>query len=122
MYLNVPEWQQEAVADQHPQPPQDGEPQADVLEVVVAAGQQVPGLQLFGREAFGHLIVHDALHPTPAEIEDVGHLELRGGPQVPVTATAPDLFDLLLQGGGLLGDEGFNAPRKTRRIVNILTD
>lgn len=33
----IPERQQEAVADDHAQPPQDGQPQADVMEVVVAA-------------------------------------------------------------------------------------
>lgn len=38
----LPERQKEAVADHHPQPPQDSQPQTDVLEVVVATGQQVP--------------------------------------------------------------------------------
>lgn len=33
----VPEGQQEAITDEHAQPPQDSQPQADVVEVVVAA-------------------------------------------------------------------------------------
>lgn len=33
----IPERQQEAVTDDHTQAPQDGQPQADVVEVVVAA-------------------------------------------------------------------------------------
>lgn len=92
----VPEREQDPVADQHAQPPQDGQPQADVLEVVVAAGQQVPRLQLLGTEPLGHLVVHDALHSAPGEVEDVGHLELGGGVQVSVAAAPADLLDLLL--------------------------
>lgn len=74
----LPERQQEAVADHQAQPPQHGEPQADVVEVVVAASQQVPGLQLLSREPLRHLIVHDARHPSPGKVENVRHLKLRG--------------------------------------------
>lgn len=74
----IPEWQQESVADQEAQPPQDSQPQADVVKVVVAAGQQVPRLQLFGTEPLGHLIIHDALHSSTSKIKDVGHLKLCG--------------------------------------------
>ena len=102
----APERQQEAVADEQAQAPQHREPQADVVEVVVAAGQQVPGLQLLGAEALGHLVVHDALHAAARKVEDVRHLELRGRVEVPVGAAAADLLDLLLQGGGLPGDDG----------------
>lgn len=91
----VPERKQDAVADQHAQPPQDSQPQADVLEVVVAAGQQVPWLQLLGTEPLGHLIVHDALHSAPGKVEDVRHLELGGRVQVSVAATPADFLDLL---------------------------
>lgn len=92
----VPERKQDAVADQHAHPPQDSQPQADVLEVVVAAGQQVPWLQLLGTEALGHLIVHDALHSPAGKVEDVRHLKLSGGVQVSVAATPSDFLDLLL--------------------------
>lgn len=67
----LPERQQEAIADQHTQPPQDSQPEADVVEVVVAAGQEVPRLQLLGTEPLGHLIVHNALHSPPGKVEDV---------------------------------------------------
>lgn len=102
----IPERQQEAITDDHAQPPQDRQPQADVLEVVVAAGQQVPGLQLLCCETLGHLVVHDALHSSPSKIEDVGHLKLRGRGQVFVAPALPDLLDLLLQGGVFLGNDG----------------
>lgn len=108
----IPERQQEAVADQQAQPPEDGQPQADVVEVVVAAGQQIPGLQLLGGEPLGHLVVHDALHSAPREIEDVGHLELRGRVQVSVAAAPPDLLDLLLQRGGLLGNDSWGSQER----------
>ena len=39
----IPERQQKAVADQDAQPPKDSQSQADVVEVVVAARQQIPG-------------------------------------------------------------------------------
>lgn len=108
----IPERQQEAVADQQAQPPEDGQPQADVVEVVVAAGQQIPGLQLLSREPLGHLVVHDARHSSPSEIEDVRHLKLGGRVQISVAAAPPDLFDLLLQGGGLLGNDGWNSSER----------
>lgn len=82
------------------------------MEVVVAAGQQIPGLQLFRREPLGHFIVHDALHSSPSKIEDVRHLELGGRVQVSVAAAPPDLLDLLLQGGGLLGNDSWNSPER----------
>lgn len=47
-----------------------------MTEVVVASSQQVPALQFLGREALRHLVVQDALHACPAEVEDVGQLEL----------------------------------------------
>lgn len=103
----IPERQQEAIADQQAQPPEDSQPQADVVEVVVAARQQIPGLQLLSREPLGHLVIHDALHSSPSKIEDVGHLKLRGCVQVSVAAAPPDLLDLLLQGGGLLGNDSW---------------
>lgn len=91
-----PERQQEAVADEHAQAPQHGEPQADVMEVVVGPAQQVPGLQLLCREPLGHLVVHDRLHSFPAEVENVRKLKLRGIVQR-LTAPAPaDFFDLFL--------------------------
>lgn len=108
----IPERQQEAVADQQAQPPQDGQPQADVLEVVIAAGQQIPGLQLLSSEPLGHLIVHDACHSSASKIEDVRHLKLRGRVQVSVTAAPSDLLDLLLQRGGLLGNDSWSSPEK----------
>lgn len=72
----VPEWQQEAVADDDAEAPQHAEPQADVPEVVVAAREQVPALQLLGRETLRHLVVYDALHAAAAKVEDVGHFKL----------------------------------------------
>lgn len=74
----IPERQQKAVPDQDAQPPKDSQSQAYVVEVVVAARQQIPGFQLLCCEPLGHLIVHDALHSSPSEIEDVRHLKFRG--------------------------------------------
>lgn len=107
-YVLVPERQQDTIADQEAQPPEDSQPQADIVKVVVAASQQIPGLQLFSRKPLGHLVVHDALHPSPGEVEYVGHLKLRGRVQVFVAAAPPDLLDLLLQGGGLPSDYSWN--------------
>ena len=91
-----PERQQEAVADEYAQAPQHGEPQADVLEVIIGPAQQVPGLQLLCREPLGHLVVHDGLHSFPAKIENVRELKL-GSVVQGLTAPAPaDFFDLLL--------------------------
>lgn len=110
--LMVPERQQEPIADQEAQPPQDSQPQADILKVVVAACQQIPRLQLLSSEPFGHLIIHDALHSSPSKIKDIWHLKLRGRVQVFVAATPSDLLDLLLQGGGLLGDDSYRRTGK----------
>lgn len=66
-----------------------------MTEIVVASSQQVPALQLLGRKAFGHLIIHDALHASSAEVEDVRHLKLRLRAQT--AGRAPKLLDLLLQ-------------------------
>lgn len=67
----IPERQQETIADQQAQPPQDSQPQADIVEVVVAAGQQIPGLQFLSGKPFGHFIIHDAFHSSSSKIENV---------------------------------------------------
>lgn len=116
----VPERKQDTVADQYAQPPQDCQPQADVLEVVVAAGQQVPRLQLLGAEPLGHLIVHDALHSAAGKVEDVGHLELGGGVQVSVAAAPSDFLDLLFQRGVLFGNDGCSSPEGREHSGNAV--
>ncbi len=87
-----PEWQQKPISDEHSHPPERCEPGADVVEDVVASGQQVPGLQLLRCEALGHLVIDDALHTSPAEIEDVRHVKLR------LCTTTSHFLDLLFEG------------------------
>lgn len=87
-----PEWQEKPITDEHSHSPERCEPGADVVEVVVASGQQVPGLHLLCGEALGHLVIDNALHTSPAEIEDVRHVKLR------LRTTTPHFLDLLFEG------------------------
>lgn len=72
-----PERQQDAIADKDSKAPQDSKSQTYMTEVVVASSQQIPALKFLSRKALGHLIIHYALHTSPAEVEDVSHLKLR---------------------------------------------
>lgn len=90
-----PERQQDTITDEDAHAPYDSESRAYVAKVVVAPSQQVPALQLLGWEAFGHLVVHDALHSPLAEAENVGQLELWLCAQT--AGRTPKLLDLLLQ-------------------------
>lgn len=62
------------------------------MEVLVGAGQEVPGGQLLRGEALGHLVVHDALQALLAEIQGVTQSKLTAF-QRPRT---PQLLHLLL--------------------------
>lgn len=90
------------------------------MEVVVAAGQQIPGLQFLSWEPLCHLIIHDALYSSTSKIEDVRHLKLRGWVQVSVATTPPDLLYLLLQGGGLLSNDSLSKPQTACQQISPL--
>lgn len=110
--LLSPEWQQKPIADEHSHPPERREPGADVVEVVVASGQQVPGLQLLRREALGHFIIDNALHTSPAEIEDVRHVKLR------LCTASPHFLDLLFKGHWLFSNDPWG--KKKSKVMMML--
>lgn len=93
---SIPEREKDTVAHHDSHSPQDGEPQADVLKVVVGARQQVPGGQLLRREPLSDLILHDGLDALPAEVEDVAKGEV--APLLGPWPTVSELPDLLLHG------------------------
>ncbi len=101
-----PERQQKPISDEHSHPPERCEPGADVVEDVVASGQQVPGLQLLRREALGHLVIDDALHTSPAEIEDVRHVKLR------LCTTTSHFLDLLFEGHWFFSNNPWGGKKK----------
>lgn len=67
--VRSPEREKDTVTYDHAQAPDDGEAQADVVKVVVGAGQEVPGDQLLRGEALSHLVIHDALQALSVEVE-----------------------------------------------------
>ena len=86
-----PEREEDAVTDEDPEAPDDGEAEADVAEVLVGSGEEVPGGQLLGGKALRHLVVHDALQTLLAEVEGVTQSKLPAG-QGPRALQWPHLF------------------------------
>lgn len=83
--LHRPEGEEDAVSHEHAHAPENGEAEADVAEVLIGPGQEVPGGQLLRGEALRHLVVHDALQALLVEVEGVaqGELPVRLGLRAP---------------------------------------
>lgn len=88
----IPERQQDAIAGEKSQPPQECKSHIYVMEVVVAPSQQIPALKFLGWKSLGHFIIHYALHAPSAKVEDISHIKLMIWAQ-----TAGRTPDLLLQ-------------------------
>lgn len=71
-----PQREEDAVSHQDAHHPDDGEAEADVAEILVGSGEEVPRGQLLGGEALRHLVVHDALQALLAEVEGVAQRKL----------------------------------------------
>lgn len=98
---NWPEGEEHTVAHEHAHAPEDGEAEADVAEVLIGSGQEVPRGQLLGGEALRHLVVHDALQALLVEVEGVAQREL----PLRLGLRAPQLAHFLLHGASLTLDD-----------------
>lgn len=110
MASHWPEGEQDAVSHEHAHAPENGEAQADVAEVLIGPGEEVPRGQLLGGEALRHLVVHDALQALLVEVEGIAQDEL------PLRLGAPQLPHFLLHRASLT----FNDPWDT--VTTCLLD
>lgn len=96
-----PQWEQDAISHKDADHPDDGEAEADVAEILVGSGEEVPRGQFLWGEALRHLVVHDALQALLAEVEGVTQCKL---PRRQRLGTAQLLHFLLHRSTGALDD------------------
>lgn len=96
-----PQREEDAVSHKDADHPGDGEAEADVAEILVGSGEQVPRGQFLWGEALRHLVVHDALQALLAEVEGVTQRKL---PRRQRLGTAQLLHFLLHWSAGALDD------------------
>lgn len=109
-----PEGEEDAVSHEHPHTPENGEAQADVAEVLVGPGEEVPRGELLGGEALRHLVVHDALQALLVEVEGVAQGEL------PLGLGAPQLPHFLLHRASLTFDDPWDTVTCLLDVRSIL--
>lgn len=71
-----PQREKDAISHKDADHPDDGEAEADVAEILVGSGEEVPRGQFLWGEALRHLVVRDALQALLAEVEGVTQRKL----------------------------------------------
>lgn len=71
-----PQREKDAISHEDADHPDDGEAKADVAEILVGSGEEVPRGQFLWGKALRHLVVHDALQALLAKVEGVTQRKL----------------------------------------------